>query len=85
MYADRKKWPLSGVTVDLKHSKIHAEDCRECETTQGYADRIGRELKMVGALSADQQKRLLEIADRCPVHRTLGSEINITTRLKTDP
>ncbi len=83
MYADRKKWSLSGVTVALKHQKIHAEDCRECETLQGYVDRIGRELKLVGDLSDDQQKRLLEIADRCPVHRTLGSEIHIATRLKT--
>ncbi len=84
MYADRKKWPLSGVAVDLKHRKIHADDCRECDTTQGYVERIDRELKLVGELSADQQKRLIEIADRCPVHRTLGSEINVATRLKAD-
>lgn len=84
MYADRKQWALSAVAVDLKHQKIHAEDCRECETGKGYVDRIERELKLVGELTADQQKRLLEIADRCPVHRTLGSEINIVSRLKTD-
>jgi len=82
MYADRKKWALSAVAVDLKHQKIHAEDCRECDTAKGYVDRIERELKLVGELSADQQKRLLAIADRCPVHRTLGSEINIVSRLK---
>lgn len=84
MYADRKKWPLAGVTVDLKHQKIHAKDCRECETAKGYVDRIERELKLVGELTDDQQKRLLEIADRCPVHRTLGSEIDIVPRLKAD-
>jgi len=82
MYADRKKWPLEGVTVDLKHHKIHAKDCLECETAKGYVDRIEREVGLFGVLTADQQKRLLEIADRCPVHRTLGSEINILSRLK---
>jgi len=84
MYADRKKWALSGVAVDLKHQKIHAQDCEECETEKGYVDRIERELKLIGELTTDQQKRLLEIADRCPVHRTLGSEINIVSRLKAD-
>jgi len=82
MYADRKKWPLMGVTIDLQHRKIHAKDCRECETAKGYVDRIEREVGLSGELAADQQKRLLEIADRCPVHRTLGSEINIVSRLK---
>ena len=85
MYADRKKWPLAGVDVDLQHRKIHAEDCRECDTAKGYVDRIERELKLVGELTADQQKRLLEIADRCPVHRSLGSEVNIVSRLKSEP
>ncbi len=73
------------MSIDLKHRKIHAEDCRECETTKGYVDRIERELDRIGELSAEQQKRLLEIADRCPVHRTLGSEIHIASRLKTEP
>jgi len=82
MYADRKKWPLMGVTVDLQHRKIHAKDCRECETAKGYVDRIERAVGLRGDLTVDQQKRLLEIADRCPVHRTLGSEINIVSRLK---
>jgi len=84
MYADRKKWSLEGVTVDLKHQRIHAEDCRECETSRGYVDRIERGLELAGELSADQRKRLLEIADRCPVHRTLGSEIDIVSRLIAD-
>lgn len=82
MYADRKKWPLEGVTVDLQHHKIHAKDCLECETAKGYVDRIEREVGLIGELAVDQQKRLLEIADRCPVHRTLNSEINIISRLK---
>jgi len=82
MYADRKKWLLEGVTVDLKHHKIHAKDCSECETAKGYVDQIEREVGLIGELAADQQKRLLEIADRCPVHRTLGSEINIVSNLK---
>jgi len=85
MYADRKKWPLDGVDVDLQHRKIYAEDCRECDTAKGYVDQIERELKLVGELTAEQQERLLEIADRCPVHRTLGSEINIVSRLKSEP
>jgi putative redox protein len=84
MYADRKKWPLDGVAVALAHRKIHAQDCRECETEKGYVDRLERELEFFGDLAADQRKRLLEIADRCPVHRTLESEINIVSRLKAD-
>ena len=80
MYARAKKWPLESVTVNLRHSKIHAADCRDCETKEGKIDRIEREIHFVGKLDAEQQKRLLEIADRCPVHRTLESEIDIQTR-----
>jgi len=82
MYADRKKWPLMGVTVDLQHRKIHVKDCEACETDKGYVDRIERAVGLLGDLTVAQQKRLLEIADRCPVHRTLGSEINIVSRRK---
>jgi putative redox protein len=81
MYARRKRWPLEGVTVRLRHGKIHAEDCAECETRVGLIDRIERELELAGALDDAQRARLLEIADKCPVHRTLTSEINIRTRL----
>jgi putative redox protein len=80
MYARTKKWPLESVTVNLRHSKIHATDCRDCETKEGKIDRIEREIDFVGELDAEQRKRLLEIADKCPVHRTLESEIDIQTR-----
>jgi uncharacterized OsmC-like protein/fermentation-respiration switch protein FrsA (DUF1100 family) len=79
MYADRKSLPLERVTVTLKHSKIYAEDCAECETKAGMLDQIDRTIAIEGALDADQRKRLMEIADKCPVHRTLTSEIHIVT------
>jgi putative redox protein len=81
MYARQKQWPLEGVTVRLSHSRIHAADCAECETKEGKLDRIEREISLTGGLSAEQRARLLEIADRCPVHRTLTSEISIRSRL----
>lgn len=81
MYARRKGWPLEEVAVHLRHSKIHALDCVECETREGMLDRIERDIQLGGALSDEQRARLLEIADKCPVHRTLVSEIQITTRL----
>ena len=80
LYADRKSLPLERVTVTLKHSKIHAEDCAECETKTGMLDQIDRVITMEGALDAEQRKKLMEIADKCPVHRTLTSEIHIVTR-----
>jgi uncharacterized OsmC-like protein/fermentation-respiration switch protein FrsA (DUF1100 family) len=80
LYADRKTLPLERTTVTLSHSKIHAEDCAECETKAGMLDQIERVITMEGALDADQRKKLMEIADKCPVHRTLTSEIRIVTR-----
>jgi uncharacterized OsmC-like protein/pimeloyl-ACP methyl ester carboxylesterase len=80
MYADRKSLPLDRVTVTLKHSKIHAKDCEECENREGMLDQIDRVIAIEGALDADQRKRLMEIADKCPVHRTLTSEIRIVTK-----
>jgi putative redox protein len=80
LYADRKALPLDRITVTLKHSKIYAKDCEECETREGMLDQIDRVIGMEGALSADQRKRLMEIADKCPVHRTLTSEIRILTK-----
>jgi len=80
LYARRKQWPLQAVTVRLEHSKIHAEDCANCETREGKLDRIDREIQLEGTLDDAQKARLMEIADRCPVHRTLTSEIEIRTR-----
>ena len=80
LYADRKSLPMERVTVTLKHSKIHAKDCEECETKEAMLDQIERVIGIEGALDADQRKRLMEIADKCPVHRTLTSEIRIVTK-----
>jgi putative redox protein len=79
LYADHKKLSLERVSVRLTHNKIHAEDCLNCETKEGMIDRIDRSITMEGPLDAEQRKRLLEIADKCPVHRTLESEIEIRT------
>jgi putative redox protein len=79
LYADRKGLPLERVSVVLKHSRIHAADCETCETKEGLIDRIDRVLTLSGNLDGEQRKRLLDIADKCPVHRTLTSEIDIRT------
>ena len=84
MYADLKQLPLDKVTVRLRHEKVHAQDCAECETRDGKIDRIDREIELSGALDEAQRAKLLEIANKCPVHRTLQSEIWIPTRL-TNP
>ncbi len=80
LYADRKSFPLTRATVTLNHSKIYAKDCAECETKEGMLDQIEVAIGLDGPLDADQRKRILEIADKCPVHRTLTSEIRIVTR-----
>lgn len=82
MYADRKDWPLEEATVRLSHEKVHAEDCEHCDTTEGKVDRIEREIELTGDLSPDQRERLLEIANKCPVHRTLHGEINVASSLR---
>jgi putative redox protein len=81
MYAERKGIDLQRITIRLQHYRIHAEDCRDCETKEGFLDQIDREIHLTGNLDETQKDRLLEIADRCPVHRTLKSEINIRTSL----
>jgi uncharacterized OsmC-like protein/alpha-beta hydrolase superfamily lysophospholipase len=79
LYADRKQLPLNQTTVRLRHNKIHAADCADCETKEGMVDHIERAISLEGDLDAEQRARLLEIADKCPVHRTLESEIDIHT------
>ncbi len=79
LYAERKGLGLRRVGVALRHRKIHAADCAECETREGKLDEIAREVTLKGDLGAEGRARLLEIADRCPVHRTLRSEVRVLT------
>lgn len=79
MYADRKEWPLESVKVRLKHQKIYAKDCAACESETGKIDHIEREIELTGALDDKQREKLLQIADKCPVHRTLASETVVET------
>ncbi len=79
MYAERKKINLVSVEVQLRHVRLHAKDCEDCETRRGMLDEIRSEIHLAGELDETQRKRLLEIATRCPVHRTLSSEIKIRT------
>ncbi|HEY7699465.1 MAG TPA: OsmC family protein [Vicinamibacteria bacterium] len=81
LYARRKEWPLESVTVRLRHDKVHASDCESCESRDVLLDRIECEVEFSGRLTAEQRHRLFEIANRCPVHRTLTSEIDIRSRL----
>ena len=76
-YARRKQIPLENITVSLSHSRIHAKDCEECETKEGMLDRIETQIELSGPLTPEQRAKLMEIAEKCPVHRTLKSEINI--------
>ena len=84
MYASRKKLPLESVTVRVVHGKVHARDCHDCESSEGRIDEFRRVVELVGDLSAEQQARLLEIADRCPVHRTLHGEVKVRTELSSE-
>jgi putative redox protein len=79
LYAARKKWPLEQCVVRLRHTKVYGEDCADCENPKSMIDRIYREIEFVGVLDAEQRSRLLEIADHCPVHRTLSAKIDIKT------
>ena len=80
LYARRKQFPLENITVSLWHSRIHAQDCEECETKEGMLDQVDTQLDFTGPLTAEQRAKLIEIAGKCPVHRTLKSEINIRLR-----
>ena len=84
-YARRNKFPLENITVSLWHSRIHAKDCEECETREGMVDRIDVEVELSGSLTAEQHAKLMDIAQKCPVHRTLTSEINIRLRSAEKP
>ncbi len=81
MYADHKGLPLEGVAVRLTHEKIHARDCRDCESTTGRIDRITRHISLEGPLEESVRQRMLQIADRCPVHRTLHGEVKVVSSL----
>lgn len=81
MYAELKKLPLEKVSVELRQDKIHASDYADCETREGKIDRVGRVIGLQDPLGDEQRKRLLQIADKCPVHRTLHSEVLIETRV----
>lgn len=81
MYADRKGWPLRHVEVMLRHGRVHAKDCADCETEAGMVDLIVADVVVEGDLSEDQRARLLEIAGKCPVHRTLTGEIKVVAGL----
>ena len=80
LYARRKQMPLENITVSLSHSRIHAKDCEECETKEGMLDRIDTSIELTGPLAPEQRAKLMEIAAKCPVHRTLKSEIKIRLR-----
>lgn len=80
LYARRKKIPLEDITVSLYHARIHAKDCEECDTKQGMIDRIDLNVELKGPLTSEQRATLMEIAAKCPVHRTLKGEINIRLR-----
>lgn len=81
LYARRHGWQLSEVDVRLRHERVHAEDCADCETKEGMLDVIDREIALTGSLLVEQRAKLLAIAERCPIHRTLTSEIKIRSRL----
>jgi uncharacterized OsmC-like protein len=77
LYARRKQFPLEDITISLRHFRIHAKDCEECETKEGMLDRIDLQIELTGALTTDQHAKLMAVAAKCPVHRTLKSEIDI--------
>ena len=82
LYARQKKWPLEQVVVRLRHARVHAEDCADCENSKSMIDRIDKGLELIGPLDETQRTRLVQIADHCPIHRTLTSKIDIRTTLE---
>jgi putative redox protein len=85
MYANRKRWSLDDVVVDLAHQREHAEDCKDCDEAERRVEVLTRRIRVVGDLDAEQRARLLEIADRCPVHRTLEGDLQIRTEASDEP
>lgn len=85
MYADRKGWQLDRVEVTLRHKRIHAQDCADCETKAGWVSHIDRDIELTGDLDDVQRQQLMHIAERCPVHQTLKSEVEVTTSLLSEP
>jgi uncharacterized OsmC-like protein len=85
LYARRNRLPLEGITVSLSHSRIYATDCEECETKEGMLDRIDVAVELTGSLTPEQHAKLMQVAAKCPVHRTLTSEINIRLRAAEKP
>ena len=81
IYAQRKGIDLKTVTVRLRHYRIHAEDCPDCENKSAFLERIDREIELTGELTESEKQRLLEIAERCPVHKTLKSGVDIRTSM----
>lgn len=81
MYADRKGWAIDEIIVHLSHEKQHVKDCQDCDTTSGYIDKIEKEIEIIADLDSEQKQRLLEIADKCPIHRTLHNEVKVYTKL----
>jgi putative redox protein len=79
LYAARKKWPVEQVIVRLSHSRVHAEDCADCEDPKSMIERVDKSVELIGSLDEAQRARLLQIADQCPVHRTLMSKFEIRT------
>jgi putative redox protein len=81
LYARRKQWPLEQCVVRLRHAKVYADDCAGCDNNpKAMIDRIDRAIEFIGVLDEEQRSRLLQIANQCPVHRTLSSKIDITTK-----
>ena len=85
LYADRRKWPLERVRVKLRHRKVHAQDCADCATKPARMDVVDRVITLEGALTEEQRAKLLEIAERCPVHQTLQGKIQVNTRARLRP
>jgi putative redox protein len=85
LYARKRKWPLEDVTVALRRTRMHAKDCADCETKEGLLDRIDVEVEVTGPLTDEQRAALMAVAQKCPVHRTLKSEIKIDVRPSTPP